>query len=116
MDPQQEPERLSLPTEPSEFDSDDRISFSRLDNKFIAVQDDGTELEFDSQLKRWVPMLDEELLREQQRAYMVPGVDEDDVEEPQPNRKRRRGNANGGEVSDPCLSWRRRLPAADVFA
>ena len=45
----------SFPTDIQEFDGDDRISFSRLDNKFIAVQDDGTELEFDSELKRWVP-------------------------------------------------------------
>ena len=31
---------LSFPVNPDEFDSDDRISFSKLDNKYIAVQDD----------------------------------------------------------------------------
>ncbi|QUC18395.1 uncharacterized protein UV8b_02636 [Ustilaginoidea virens] len=44
-----------FPTDVQEFDADDRISFSRLDNKFIAVQDDGTELEFHQELKRWLP-------------------------------------------------------------
>ena len=75
---QQPPPGLSFPTDPSEFDSDDRISFSRLDNKFIAVQDDGTEFEFDNQLKRWIPTLDEELIRQQQSAYGGPDVDDDD--------------------------------------
>lgn len=95
---QQDSERFPLPTDPAEFDSDERISFSKLDNKFIAVQDDGTELEFDNQLRRWVPILDEELLREQQKAYMVPGV-EDTVEAAQNPRKRKKGATNGDEVS-----------------
>ncbi|KAJ3517572.1 hypothetical protein NM208_g14686 [Fusarium decemcellulare] len=52
---------LSFPTDPREFDSDDRISFSKLDNKFIAVHDDGNEYEFDAELKRWVLTDDEPL-------------------------------------------------------
>lgn len=44
---------VPFPTDVQEFDSDDRISFSKLDNKFIAVHDDGTEFEFDPELKRW---------------------------------------------------------------
>ncbi|PSS03563.1 hypothetical protein BD289DRAFT_154221 [Coniella lustricola] len=66
-------EVLTFPTDPAQFDSDDRISFSRLDNKYIAVQEsDGTEFEFDAQLKRWVPVLDDEeldLIQQQQSAY-----------------------------------------------
>ncbi|KHN99890.1 RNA recognition motif family protein [Metarhizium album ARSEF 1941] len=50
---------LPFPTDVREFDGDDRISFSRLDNKFIAVHDDGTEFEFDTDLKRWVPAEEE---------------------------------------------------------
>jgi hypothetical protein len=45
---------VSFPTDPREFDSDDRISFSKLDQKFIAVHDDGNEYEFDADSKRWV--------------------------------------------------------------
>ncbi|KAH8737056.1 hypothetical protein BGZ61DRAFT_525258 [Ilyonectria robusta] len=48
-----------FPTDVREFDSDDRISFSKLDNKFIAVHDDGTEYEFDADLKRWGPAAEE---------------------------------------------------------
>lgn len=95
---QRELERVPLPTDPEGFDSDDRISFSRLENKFIAVQDDGTELEFDTQLRRWVlPTLDEDLLREQQRAYMVPGAEDAEEEAPNP-KKRKKGGPNGSEV------------------
>lgn len=46
---------VPLPTDEQDFGTDERISFSKLDNKFIAVQDDGTELEFDAELKQWVP-------------------------------------------------------------
>lgn len=50
---------LPFPTDVRDFDADERISFSKLDNKFIAVHDDGTEFEFDAELKRWVPADDE---------------------------------------------------------
>lgn len=50
----------SFPTEIPEFDADDRISFSKLDQKFIAVHDDGSEYEFDADETRWVPLKDEE--------------------------------------------------------
>jgi HIV Tat-specific factor 1 len=46
-----------FPRDPSEFDSDPRISFSKLDNKFILETEDGQEFEFDSALKRWVPVV-----------------------------------------------------------
>lgn len=67
-------EVLTFPTDPAEFENDDRISFSRLDNKHIAVQEsDGTEFEFDAQLKRWIPLADEDeeaLIQQQQSAYI----------------------------------------------
>ncbi|KAK7753225.1 hypothetical protein SLS62_004744 [Diatrype stigma] len=114
-DPQQgtPPPGLTFPTEPSEFDSDERISFSRLDNKFIAVHDDGTEFEFDQELKRWIPVIDEELVRQQQSAYggpLAPEEEDDypnghrdmrkDIQEYQRNKKRKKleeaENGNGG--------------------
>ncbi|KIH86921.1 HIV Tat-specific factor 1 [Sporothrix brasiliensis 5110] len=48
----------TFPTDISQFDDDERISYSRLDRKYIAVQDDGTEFEFDQSLRRWIPLAD----------------------------------------------------------
>lgn len=45
---------ISFPRDPEEFDSDPRISFSKLDNKFILETEDGQEFEYDTALKRWV--------------------------------------------------------------
>ena len=44
-----------FPQDPSEFDADPRISFSKLDNKFILETDEGQEYEYDDALKRWIP-------------------------------------------------------------
>lgn len=43
-----------FPTDPADFDSDPRISFSKLDNKFILETEDGQEYGYDTALKRWV--------------------------------------------------------------
>jgi HIV Tat-specific factor 1 len=59
---------LTFPTDIQEFDGDDRISFSRLDNKFIAVHDDGTEFEFDTDLRKWVPA-EEEFPQHEEHDY-----------------------------------------------
>ncbi|KAJ1331536.1 HIV Tat-specific factor 1 [Microdochium nivale] len=83
---------LPFPTDAQEFDSDDRISFSRLDNKFLAVNDDGTEYEFDSQLKRWIPHLDEDTIRQQQQAYGLGGGEDENDD----NNKKRK-SANGAD-------------------
>ena len=50
-----EPAPSRFPQDPSEFDADPRISFSKLDNKFILEADDGQEFEYDDALKRWIP-------------------------------------------------------------
>ncbi|KAI1823982.1 hypothetical protein F4861DRAFT_284126 [Xylaria intraflava] len=84
------PPGLPFPTDPQEFDSDDRISFSRLDNKYIGVLDDGSEFEWDAQLKRWIPSIDEELLAQQQSAY---GGASDDNDASHPGKKRKNGSA-----------------------
>ncbi|KAI1649792.1 uncharacterized protein F4817DRAFT_15536 [Daldinia loculata] len=98
-DPQPGP-GLSFPTDPQEFEQDDRISFSKLDNKYIAVQEDGSEFEWDSQLKRWIPVVDEDLLAQQQLAY---GGSASPDNEPNngsnsssiPNKKRKTDQPNG---------------------
>lgn len=95
-------EVLNFPTDPSQFDQDHRISFSRLDNKYIAVQEsDGTEFEFDAQLKRWIPSADEDeeaLIRMQQSAYGAP----------EPTRDARTGNGKRRREDDlevSCARW-----------
>ncbi|KAK3995404.1 putative nuclear mrna splicing factor-associated protein [Cladorrhinum sp. PSN332] len=85
--------------EGDDFDQDDRISFSRLDNKYIAVQEDGTEYEFDEGLKRWVPMIDDELIEAQQRGYMMPGVDDEEEAGPAQGRKRKMDHSDDREDS-----------------
>lgn len=49
-----EPARRNFPQDPSEFDRDPRISFSKLDDKFILETEDGQEFVYDSVLKRWI--------------------------------------------------------------
>lgn len=47
----------TFPKSLEEFDADPRVSFSKLDNKFILEADDGQEFEYDDALKRWVPVV-----------------------------------------------------------
>lgn len=90
--------RVAFPVNPEEFDSDNRISFSKLDNKYVLVQDDGSEYEFDENLGRWVSTVDEALLEEQQKAYRVSGVDENEPVDAG-RKKRKNEYVNGTDVS-----------------
>lgn len=45
----------NFPQDPSEFENDPRVSFSKLDDKYILETEDGQEFEYDSALKRWIP-------------------------------------------------------------
>lgn len=44
----------AFPQDPAEFDSDPRISWSMVDEKFILETEDGQEFEYDTGIKRWV--------------------------------------------------------------
>jgi HIV Tat-specific factor 1 len=46
-----------FPQSPSAFDDDRRVSFSKLDDKYILESDEGTEYEWDSALRRWIPVV-----------------------------------------------------------
>ncbi|KAL3491151.1 nuclear mRNA splicing factor-associated protein [Aspergillus germanicus] len=85
----------NFPQDPSEFDSDPRISFSKLDNKFILETEDGQEYSYDTILKRWIPTVDEDLLQKQQEAYRVEGVDEDEKANAQQLKKKRKQGEEG---------------------
>jgi HIV Tat-specific factor 1 len=88
----QQAEIWTFPTNPEDFDSDERISFSKLDNKYIAVQDDGTEYEFDRDLRRWVPIIDEDLIQQQQSGYVVPNNPSET--NPSQGKKRKNGHSD----------------------
>ncbi len=45
----------SFPKTPDDFEDDPRVSYSKLDQKWILETDDGTEFEYDQALKRWIP-------------------------------------------------------------
>ena len=51
------PPQSGFPQTREEFDSDPRVSFSKLDNKFILEVDDEHEYEYDDVLKRWIPVV-----------------------------------------------------------
>ncbi|EXJ59281.1 hypothetical protein A1O7_06713 [Cladophialophora yegresii CBS 114405] len=95
------PERVQtgLPQDPADFDADPRVSWSRLDNKFILETEEGNEFEWDTALKRWIPVLDQTLLDQQGQIYRVPGVDDDATTTAQQKKKRKQ--PNGDEVRSP---------------
>lgn len=49
--------RSGFPQSPSAFDDDPRISFSKLDEKYLLETEEGNEYEWDSALRRWVPVV-----------------------------------------------------------
>ncbi|KAL2043439.1 hypothetical protein N7G274_003746 [Stereocaulon virgatum] len=99
-----------FPQNPEEFDADPRVSWSKLDNKFILEADDGQEYEFDDGLKRWVPVLDNALLEQQRAAYAVQGVDES--EPAQPTKKRKKQVYINGEDEDGGRATTKKAKAA----
>jgi len=46
-----------FPTEASRFAEDERISWSKLDNKFVLETEQGGEYEWDDALRRWVAVV-----------------------------------------------------------
>ncbi|KAK3694843.1 hypothetical protein B0T22DRAFT_84037 [Podospora appendiculata] len=104
MSEEAQAEYWTFPTNPEDFNNDDRISFSKLDSKYIAVQDDGTEYEFDNGLRRWIPIMDDALIEEQQKGYMMPGADNsndyDDAQSAAQGRKRKKDSSNDREDSN----------------
>jgi HIV Tat-specific factor 1 len=59
------------------FADDPRIYFSKDTNTWRLEEDDGTELEYDATNGAWFPLVDEDLMKSQQAAYSVAGVDEE---------------------------------------
>ncbi|KAG8533314.1 uncharacterized protein KY384_002097 [Bacidia gigantensis] len=93
------PLQSSFPQDPADFDVDSRISFDKLNQKFILeIEDDKgqpLEFEYDDGIKRWIPVVDDNLLEQQRAAYAVQGVDES--EPVQAGRKRKKAEYTNGE-------------------
>lgn len=60
-----------FPQSPSAFDADDRISWSKIDEKFILESEHGTEYGWDTALRRWVPHVSQRLHK---LAIQTPGL------------------------------------------
>ncbi|KAH7888830.1 hypothetical protein F5I97DRAFT_1828148 [Phlebopus sp. FC_14] len=87
------------------FDEDERIHFSKESGTWRFEQEDGTELEYDSTKGQWVPLVDEELLKKQQAAYSVAGVDEETPVLKRSNKKRKEPDHTS--ATPPSLSSKR---------
>ncbi|KAG5645215.1 hypothetical protein DXG03_006733 [Asterophora parasitica] len=82
----------SVGAQAAAFADDERIYFSKTANAWRLEQDDGTELEYDAGKAAWIPLVDEDLVKRQQAAYAVVGVDEETPAAPvlaRENRKRK---------------------------
>ncbi|PVG02380.1 hypothetical protein CPB86DRAFT_697072 [Serendipita vermifera] len=95
-----------IPTAFADFEADPRIHYNTVTQKWETEDDDGNEMEWDATKSVWVPLVDEELLRQQQAAYNVEGVDENTPAAPvlaRENKKRKAGDSNGniGSSSGP---------------
>ncbi|KAF9461270.1 hypothetical protein BDZ94DRAFT_1167931 [Collybia nuda] len=74
------------------FADDPRIYFSKTAQAWRLEEDNGNELEYDASKGLWVPLVDEDLVRRQQAAYSIAGVDEETPAAPvlaRENRKRK---------------------------
>lgn len=61
----------------AQFANDPRIHFSKESETWQYEADDGKEMEWDPVKGVWVEIVDEEMLKAQQAAYAVAGVDEE---------------------------------------
>ena len=87
-----------FPIDIQEFDSDDRISFSKLDNKFIAVHHDGSEYEFDADLKKWVLPADDNELQDHD-VHSYGGQLSTEAPDEAASKKRKNGSDGTDQVS-----------------
>ncbi|KAL5485032.1 hypothetical protein ACEPAI_7674 [Sanghuangporus weigelae] len=59
------------------FSADPRIHFSTVTGRWAFEDNDGSEWEYDAKGGAWIQVADDDLIRKQQAAYSVAGVDEE---------------------------------------
>ncbi|KAI0066108.1 hypothetical protein BV25DRAFT_1797157 [Artomyces pyxidatus] len=80
----------SAETQAAAFALDPRVHFDKQSETWRFEDDDGDELEYDPAKGAWVPVVDEELVKSQQAAYSVAGVDEEAPAAPVAARKNKK--------------------------
>ncbi|KAF1816960.1 hypothetical protein P152DRAFT_453563 [Eremomyces bilateralis CBS 781.70] len=94
------PNRPAFPHDPDTFLSDPRVSYSKLDGKYVLEEpSDDTEWEWNESLDRWMPVVDEEELARQSEVYRVQGINEEeavDARTLREKRKKRMAEGDGG--------------------
>ncbi|KAI7881427.1 hypothetical protein K492DRAFT_128874 [Lichtheimia hyalospora FSU 10163] len=73
---------------PADFASDSRYTLNKETNKWSFIGDDGVCYEYDESLAAWFPMYNEDLIKQQQSAYAIEGVDESPAVQPRQKKKR----------------------------
>ncbi|QRW08020.1 RNA recognition motif protein [Ceratobasidium sp. AG-Ba] len=90
----------------AQFASDPRIHFSRETQTWHYEGDDGREMEWDIKKNTWVEVVDEDMMKAQQAAYAVAGVDEDTPAAPvlARNKKKRKEPIDYTSNTDPAAA------------
>ncbi|KAJ7594150.1 hypothetical protein C8J56DRAFT_1002129 [Mycena floridula] len=92
------------------FADDPRIYLSKTSNTWRYEEDDGTEMEYDAAKGSWIPLVDEDLLKRQQAAYSIAGVDEETPAAPvlaRENKKRKDPEDFTSATADATVSIKR---------
>ncbi|KAG8833810.1 hypothetical protein FRC17_010051 [Serendipita sp. 399] len=84
-----------------DFASDPRVHYNTVTQKWEFEDDEGNEMEWDVVKNSWVPIIDEELIKQQQAVYSVDGVDENTPAGPVAAResKKRKTNDSNGDIT-----------------
>ncbi|KZT10623.1 uncharacterized protein LAESUDRAFT_671961 [Laetiporus sulphureus 93-53] len=99
----------SVADQAAAFAEDPRVHFDRAAGAWRFENDDGSELEYDAAKGAWVPVLDEDLVKAQQAAYSVAGVDEETPAAPVLKRTKKRKepedytSSTVGSISGPAV-------------
>ncbi|CAE6417292.1 unnamed protein product [Rhizoctonia solani] len=89
----------------AQFASDPRIHFSRETGAWHYEADDGREMQWDATKNAWLEVVDDELVKAQQAAYAVEGVDEETPAAPvlaRTNKKRKKEPVDYTSNTDPA--------------
>ncbi|KAG8956393.1 hypothetical protein FRC04_004474 [Tulasnella sp. 424] len=80
------------------FASDPRIYFNKVTGRWQFEDDDEKEMEYDTATGTWVQVIDDDLLKAQQAAYKMEGVDDDAVAAPVLRREAKKRKDNPMDV------------------
>ncbi|CAE6508648.1 unnamed protein product [Rhizoctonia solani] len=91
----------------AQFASDPRIHFSKETGAWHFEADDGQEMQWDANKNVWVEVVDDEMVKAQQAAYAIEGVDEETPAAPvlaRTNKKRKKEPIDYTSNTDPSAA------------